>query len=1074
MTAARKHLGALADRVNYWVIVNEKLGENRGHLRQLGQYEKKRMELAAAAYGCGLYAFANANPPLLGSPHGGREQYDAPTAPGLTHELAHWRDTDAHGLATVLAQANAHNATKSRHKHALLLHQYFKPDATMEDEDPARSAPGAPAWKTKDYPGLWQDDNPPVLTDDNEGKNVRRFERRIYAWFKDEFPHLPVVMSEYGADGRIGRAGPDQTGSLGWKAFKPWRGQNDDGRPYLAALKRLESQNQAYSDVIEGYCLFGLGLNIPVFWSYRIDPDPAGNYTGERAKAWQLSILDDLVPPRLILKNDPNDETALHVGPHAGYGIATYHTPPFDAAPGHALSGTSNTSPPEYPIVGKAGAWWQIAYRDDWHSPVWVHHDYVERFVGDTTLVRAAEPWVRGKLEKIKTTPRQPDELVLAGRYDLRREGGRVHFAWVITCAGQDYAPTTQLFQMFRIHAGFRPASERTIEVKATIVDAQGSPVPNVPEQDLTLIVRTNGDVATQFSYTWNNQPNAKQYVRYRAQDVWGQAVLTASGPRATRNPIFRFAAPLRTGPGTGCQSLEGYMVPDEGCAILGKDAAIANWWQINCEGIPCWVHKDMVHTHGDVTGVPLVLAAGTAEPVHARTRQLTEAVVRAHGDAAAAEIGRLAPGGGTRVGLTGLRRASPTWWQVQLDEVERGWVHEDQLETVGDLAPLRAQKARLGLKLTTAGLNVRAGPSASYDPVGFLAGETGGTYEIVGQDAALPTWWEIRYDATTTGWVHGAYVQTQGNLSDVQVTGAWPQVALAAGATEALAVRAGPGAGYAAAGAAALALGVDARYAIVGRNAAAETWWEIQYGPSVTGWVPDAGVQTYGPTDGVPLTWVLQAVRGLTATAQGARGLAVAWQAPAGGPAPTGYEVEYRRSDAALWTPHPRTGTDATDVLPGLEPGAAYAVRVRALGPGAPGPWREAPGATAAGPRLQLLPTTTLGLNVRVGPGTEHGIAGGIPGGSETWYAIVGQDAPAPVWWEIRFTARRTGWVHGAYVRTEGDVARVPVTWPELRIPGLAPQTIYEAEVQPARGTDRGAAQRTTATTAALPPICL
>ena len=218
VVAARAQLdqsGALADRVNYWVIVNEILGDSQDRLRKLGEYEKTRMELAnRAAYGCGLYAFANANPPLLGSPSGGREQYDAPTAPGLTHELAHWRDTDAHGLATVLAQANAHNATKSRHKHALLLHQYFKPDDTMDENQ-----------KTKDYSGLWQTGNPPVLTDDNEGKNVRRFERRIHAWFKDEFPYLPVVMSEYGADGRIGRTGVAQTESRGWKAFKLWRGQ---------------------------------------------------------------------------------------------------------------------------------------------------------------------------------------------------------------------------------------------------------------------------------------------------------------------------------------------------------------------------------------------------------------------------------------------------------------------------------------------------------------------------------------------------------------------------------------------------------------------------------------------------------------------------------------------------------------------------------------------------------------------------------------------------------------------------------------------------------------------------------
>ena len=69
VTAARKHLGALADRVNYWVIL-------RGNLRKLGQYEKTRMALAGTRYGCGLYAFANANPPLLGSPHGGTVLYD--------------------------------------------------------------------------------------------------------------------------------------------------------------------------------------------------------------------------------------------------------------------------------------------------------------------------------------------------------------------------------------------------------------------------------------------------------------------------------------------------------------------------------------------------------------------------------------------------------------------------------------------------------------------------------------------------------------------------------------------------------------------------------------------------------------------------------------------------------------------------------------------------------------------------------------------------------------------------------------------------------------------------------------
>ena len=78
VTAAREHLAtsALADRVNYWVIVNEILGDSQDRLRKLGQYEKTRMALAGTRYGCGLYAFANANPPLLGSPHGGPVLYD--------------------------------------------------------------------------------------------------------------------------------------------------------------------------------------------------------------------------------------------------------------------------------------------------------------------------------------------------------------------------------------------------------------------------------------------------------------------------------------------------------------------------------------------------------------------------------------------------------------------------------------------------------------------------------------------------------------------------------------------------------------------------------------------------------------------------------------------------------------------------------------------------------------------------------------------------------------------------------------------------------------------------------------
>ncbi len=1052
VTAARKHLGALADRVNYWVILNEKLGENRGNLRKLGQYEKTRMALAGTAYGCGLYAFANANPPLLGSPDGGTAPYDAApdSSQDLTDELAHWRDAHKHGLATVLAEANRRNKANktSPHRHVLLLHQYFKPDDTMDANT-----------KKAD---MWQTGTPPMLTELNKAKNVRRFEQRLYAWFKKTFPGLKVIVSEYGADGRIGRDPGSLQDPLGWKKFDRWQKQTTPAcQPYLTALWQLESENQDYHDVIEGYCLFGLGMNAPEeFWNYRIDAGPRPDQKNPHPDE-HFSIVTELAAgrPRLVLKN----QAKLYTGPHTSYHLAAEgYAPQQSAQAEYAIVGQTSVSDAQGQLV----KWWQIAYRDNWRSPVWVQDGDIEPFTGPSRdPVCETRPWVSG----------EKDETDFKGRYAAHLEpdgpNDRVRYTLMITHATLDRV-TRALPPSFALGAGFRPATAQGFDGQATVIDSAGQ----VSKRKLKVTVGADGVARVAWE---GHSPTAAAAVQYYAQATWPQASLTASGPQATRNEQVPCPVPLRTGPGTGFKRLRSSIpcLDTQGYDILCKDAAIANWWQINREGITCWAHKDMVHTHGHTTGVPVASTPlGAREPFHAWTKRTVEAVVRAHWSAAAAEIGRLASGGGTPVGLTGLRRASPTWWQVQLDEMRRGWVHEDQLETAGDLEVLRAQTARLGLKRTTAGLNVRAGPSVSYGRVGFLAGGTAKTYAIVGQDATVPTWWEIRYDETTTGWVHAAYVHTQGNLSGVPETGpeTRPEAALAAGATAALAVRTGPGAGYAPAGAAKLALGSDALYEIVGRNAAAETWWEIQYSLSVTGWVPAAGVQTYGPVDGVPLTWVLQAVRGLTVTARGARGLAVAWQAPTGGPAPTGYEVEYRAQGAALWTPHPRTGTGATDVLPGLEPGAAYAVRVRALGPGEPGPWRAAAGAPAAGPRLQLLPTTTLGLNVRAGPGTHHGIAGGIPGGSETWYAIVGQDAPAPVWWQIRFTARRTGWVHGAYVRTAGDIDRVPVTWPALRIPGLTPQTIYEAEVEPARGTDRGAAQRTTATTAALPQLSL
>ena len=131
--AARAKLNAikakLADRVNYWVVVNEVLGTEAEDLTRLGKYEMKRMELVKPAgqanliYGCGLFAFANATPPIPTPP--------STETPLWKQALKESEDPDAvdYGIQAVLEKANTDNGERSAGpQHVLLLHQYFQPD----------------------------------------------------------------------------------------------------------------------------------------------------------------------------------------------------------------------------------------------------------------------------------------------------------------------------------------------------------------------------------------------------------------------------------------------------------------------------------------------------------------------------------------------------------------------------------------------------------------------------------------------------------------------------------------------------------------------------------------------------------------------------------------------------------------------------------------------------------------------------------------------------------------------------------------------------------------------------------
>ena len=425
-------------------------------------------------------------------------------------------------------------------------------------------------------------------------------------------------------------------------------------------------------------------------------------------------------------------------------------------------------------------------------------------------------------------------------------------------------------------------------------------------------------------------------------------------------------------------------------------------------------------------------------------------AVVRAGPGATHARVATLAVGSATWYAIAGKDAATAGWWQIRYSATVTGWVPAGSVQTRGHTAEAAVTwvlQAVRGLTATAAGTRALTAtwqaPAGGIPPTGYAvqyrkqgaAGWTARAHAGTGTTATLPnltpaTAYDVQVQATQ-GAAGGPWAATTGT------TAAAPQLRLKAAARAALPVRAGPGASHAQVGS--LARGAATWYAIVGKDAAMAGWWQIQYSATVTGWVPAGSVQTRGHTAGALVTWVLQAVRGLTATAASARALTATWQAPAGGIPPTGYAVQYRKQGASGWTARAHAGTGTTATIPNLTSATTYEVQVQAAQGAVGGPWQATTGSTGAQPQLSLASATPNGATVRSGPGTSHGRVGFLAGGSTTWYAILGKDAATAGWWQIRFSATVTGWVHAAYVRTRGYTQGALVTWVLQAVRGLA-----------------------------------
>ncbi len=94
-----------------------------------------------------------------------------------------------------------------------------------------------------------------------------------------------------------------------------------------------------------------------------------------------------------------------------------------------------------------------------------------------------------------------------------------------------------------------------------------------------------------------------------------------------------------------------------------------------------------------------------------------------------------------------------------------------------------------------------------------------------------------------------------------------------------------------------------------------------------------------------------------VAATAGSTTSLDVAWTAPGrnGGPALTGYEVQYRKGSSGSWSAHSHSGTGTSTMIASLDASSDYQVQVQALNGEIPSDWSPHGGGTTGTPNRAL-----------------------------------------------------------------------------------------------------------------------
>ena len=730
----------------------------------------------------------------------------------------------------------------------------------------------------------------------------------------------------------------------------------------------------------------------PTWWLVSLDDESRGWVHEDDVQiVGDISGVPVMWPPQLSLKVTTTDGLNVRSGPGTGHNIVA------------SIAGGSTD---RYGILGKDAAtavWYRIQFSETVSG--WVHADYVH-IHGDLS-----------HLPVVGTVPTGIRNLTIAVNGSTS-----LHIDWQTPTGTGD---ATHYDVQYRVQGATAWISHTHIgTVTAAILSG------------LT--------------------PGSAYQVQVRATNAAGfgpwasvQASTDAARPQLSLLATTTDGLNVRSGPSTGhviVASIAGGSTTRYD--ILGKDAATATWYQIRFSPtLTGWVHSGYTQTDGDLTELTVTWNPPQLSLLATTTDGLN---VRSGPDRDHNIVASIAGGSTTRYAILGKDAATATWYQIRFSNAVTGWVSASYIQTHGDLSGLIVTwnpTSQLSLKATTTlNLNVRSGPGSSRSIVGSITGGSTTRYNILGKDAATATWYQIQFSSTVIGWVSASYIQTHGDLSRVTVTWNPPQLSLKATTTDGLNVRSTPSTGNARVGF--IQGGTTARYAILGKDAATATWYQIQFSNTVIGWVHANYIQTHGDLSGLNVTWnppqlSLKATTTANLNVRSGPGTSHSIVGSITGGSTTRYNILGKDAATATWYQIQFSNTVTGWVS------ASY-IQTHGNLSGVTVTWNPIP-------QLSLKATTTANLNVRSGPGASHSIVGSITGGSTTRYNILGKDAATATWYQIRFSSTVTGWVSASYIQTHGNLSGVTVTWNPIPQLSLKATTTANLNVRSGPGTTHG-----------------